>query len=102
QTGVNGANVEIFAPACQHISGVGCSLIFLASFRDERQIVTDAFAVQTAHKMTFGRFFVLEGPDGHRVTRLAYTMLYQGEPDVKLVVGALNLLGIDIDRFRSA
>lgn len=102
QTGVNGANVEILAPACQHSGNTGCALIFLASFNDERHVMTDAFALQTARKLTFARFIVVEAPDGGRVTRLAYTFLYQGEPDVKLVVGALNLLGIDIDRYRNA
>jgi hypothetical protein len=102
QTGVNGANVVILAPACRHVSGAGCSLLFLASFNDEQHVVTDAFAVQTARKLAFARLLVLEGPDGRRVTRLTYTFLYQGELDVKLVVGALNMLGFDVDRLRSA
>ncbi len=102
QTGVDGANVVIWAPACRHVSGAGCSLIFLTSFNDDLQVVTDTFTVQTARKLNFARFFVLEGPNGRRVARLAYTFLYQGEPDVKLVVGALNLLGLDINTLRNA
>jgi hypothetical protein len=102
QTGVNGANVSIFAPACRHISGVPCSLIFLVTFNDERQIATDAFIAQTARKIAFARLFVVERPDGHRTPRLAYTLLYQGEPAATLIVGALNLMGNDVDHYRTA
>lgn len=87
---------------CDPADGGVCLLSFKVTFSDAKQVVNDAFCAQITRTLSLARIIPVVGQDGRKATNLVYTLMYQGDPDIRLVEAALRLFGADIDRYRNA